>query len=72
VHRLIVASRFNSVQKKSKTIFIFVFMSTKYKVRNNEKVHFITITVVEWIDVFTRLNQKVAIPIARICDPWVD
>jgi REP element-mobilizing transposase RayT len=36
-------------------------MSTKYKVRNNEKAHFITITVVEWIDVFTRLNQKVTI-----------
>ena len=36
-------------------------MSTKYKAKNNDKAHFITITTVEWIDVFTRLNQKVAI-----------
>ena len=33
-------------------------MSTKYKVHNNEKAHFITLTTVGWIDVFTRLEQK--------------
>ncbi len=33
-------------------------MSTKYKVRDNTKPHFITITTVGWIDVFTRRNQK--------------
>lgn len=33
-------------------------MSTKYKVRDNEKTHFITITIVDWIDVFTRFEQK--------------
>lgn len=36
-------------------------MSTAYKARNNEKIHFITITTVHWVDVFTRLNQKITI-----------
>ena len=29
-----------------------------YKIRNPEGIHFITFAVVEWVDVFTRLNQK--------------
>jgi REP element-mobilizing transposase RayT len=33
-------------------------MSTKYKIRDNERAYFITITIVGWIDVFTRLEQK--------------
>jgi REP element-mobilizing transposase RayT len=33
-------------------------MSTKYKARTTEDAYFITITVVGWIDVFTRVNQK--------------
>lgn len=33
-------------------------MSTKYKVHDNERAYFITITTVGWIDVFTRLEQK--------------
>ncbi len=33
-------------------------MSTKYKVRDNDKAHFVTITTVGWVDVFTRLNHK--------------
>jgi len=33
-------------------------MSTKYRVHNNELAHFVTITTVGWIDVFTRLKQK--------------
>jgi REP element-mobilizing transposase RayT len=33
-------------------------VSTKYKIRNNERAYFITITIVGWIDVFTRLEQK--------------
>ena len=33
-------------------------MSTKYKAITTEDAYFITITVVGWIDVFTRLNQK--------------
>ncbi|MBE8728258.1 REP-associated tyrosine transposase [Flavobacterium hungaricum] len=36
-------------------------MSTKYKATTTEDAYFITITIVEWIDVFTRLNQKNAI-----------
>ncbi|MFC4817608.1 transposase, partial [Flavobacterium sp. GCM10023249] len=34
-------------------------MSTKYKAITTEDAYFITITVVGWIDVFTRLNQKI-------------
>ena len=33
-------------------------MSSKYKIRNNESLHFITFTVVNWIDVFTRNIYK--------------
>jgi REP element-mobilizing transposase RayT len=33
-------------------------MSRKYKVYDNDKAYFITITVIEWIDLFTRMNHK--------------
>jgi REP element-mobilizing transposase RayT len=33
-------------------------MSSKYKVKDTDKAYFITITVVEWIDLFTRLNHR--------------
>nr|WP_309547130.1 transposase [Spirosoma foliorum] len=33
-------------------------MSRKYKVRDQSKVYFITCTVVQWIDVFTRRHYK--------------
>jgi REP element-mobilizing transposase RayT len=33
-------------------------MSTKYKAKDVDKAYFITITTVNWIDVFTRLNHK--------------
>jgi hypothetical protein len=33
-------------------------MSDKYKIRDNDKAYFITITAVGWIDVFTRKCQK--------------
>ena len=33
-------------------------MSEKYKIRDNDKVYFITMTVVGWIGVFTRPKQK--------------
>jgi hypothetical protein len=36
-------------------------MSTKYKIIDNEKAHFITLTTVDWIDLFTRLNHKMTI-----------
>ncbi len=36
-------------------------MSDKYKIYEQDKAYFITMTVVGWIDVFTRLNQKQAI-----------
>ena len=34
--------------------FVFRCMSTKYKLANPEGIYFITLTVVEWADVFTR------------------
>ncbi len=33
-------------------------MSTKYKIRDQTKLHFITFAVVEWVDVFTRTIYK--------------
>lgn len=36
-------------------------MSEKYKIREKEKVYFLTLTVVGWIDVLTRKNHKMTI-----------
>jgi REP element-mobilizing transposase RayT len=33
-------------------------MSDKYKIRDSDKAYFVTLTVVDWIDVFTRKNHK--------------
>tara|TARA_R110002020_G_scaffold434710_1_gene644871 strand:- start:242 stop:796 length:555 start_codon:yes stop_codon:yes gene_type:complete len=33
-------------------------MSRKYKIRDQEKLYFVTFTVVEWIDLFTRKNYR--------------
>src|SRR5215216_5947569 len=33
-------------------------MSEKYKIRDQDKLHFITFAVVDWIDVFTRQEYK--------------
>ena len=36
-------------------------MSDKYKMHDREKAYFLTMTIVGWIDVFTRKNHKLAI-----------
>ncbi len=36
-------------------------MSDKYKIRDQEKAYFLTMTIVGWIDVFTRKNHKITI-----------
>jgi REP element-mobilizing transposase RayT len=36
-------------------------MSEKYKIRDKERPHFLTLTIVGWIDVFTRKNYKLTI-----------
>ncbi|MBL7919652.1 MAG: transposase [Bacteroidia bacterium] len=36
-------------------------MSTKYKAKDNDRAYFITITTVNWVDIFTRLNHKMTI-----------
>ncbi len=36
-------------------------MSTKYKATGIAQAYFITLTTVDWIDIFTRLNQKYVI-----------
>ena len=33
-------------------------MSHQYRVRNPEEIHFVTFTIVDWIDVFTRPSYK--------------
>ena len=43
-------------------------MSTKYKIRDQTNLHFITFTVVEWVDVFTRsLYRNVLIDSLKYC-----
>jgi REP element-mobilizing transposase RayT len=36
-------------------------MSEKYKIYDNDKAYFVTLTVVGWLDVFTRVNHKLKI-----------
>jgi putative transposase len=36
-------------------------MSEKYKIKDDEKAYFVTLTVVDWIDVFTRKNHRLKI-----------
>ena len=34
-------------------------MSHQYRIRNNDNdIHFLTFTIVDWVDVFTRLEYK--------------
>ncbi len=36
-------------------------MSDKYKIRDKERAYFVTSTVIDWIDVFTKKNHKLKI-----------
>jgi REP element-mobilizing transposase RayT len=36
-------------------------MSEKYKIRENDKAYFVTLTIVDWIDIFTRKVYKIKI-----------
>ncbi|MGV3589868.1 MAG: transposase, partial [Adhaeribacter sp.] len=43
-------------------------MSTKYKIRDNQKLYFLTFAVVAWVDVFTRKAYKdILIESLRYC-----
>lgn len=43
-------------------------MSSKYKIRNNDALHFVTFSVVNWIDVFTRnLYKDLFLDSLRFC-----
>ena len=33
-------------------------MSRKYKIRDQESLYFITLTVIQWIDIFTRTGAS--------------
>jgi hypothetical protein len=33
-------------------------MSHQYRVRNHEEIHFVTFTIVDWIDIFIRPTYK--------------
>jgi hypothetical protein len=39
-------------------ITLIITMSTKYKVKDQEKLHFITTTVIGWVDIFARPSLK--------------
>jgi len=62
-----ICNRAHKEKKQTETTIVkscgFVFlnqtaMSTKYKATTTEDAYFITITVVGWVDIFTRVNQK--------------
>lgn len=36
-------------------------MSDKYKIRDNDKAYFVTLTIFDWVDIFTRKEQKLFI-----------
>jgi REP element-mobilizing transposase RayT len=36
-------------------------MSEKYKIWDQNKAYFLTLTVVDWIDIFTRKNHKITL-----------
>ena len=42
-------------------LYANIAMSDKYKIAEHEKAHFLALTVVGWIDVFTRRNHKLQI-----------
>ena len=33
-------------------------MSRNYKIRNQDELHFVTFTVIQWLDVFTRREYR--------------
>lgn len=35
--------------------------SSQYFIRNANEIHFLTLTVVEWVDMFTRSDYKLSI-----------
>lgn len=45
-------------------------MSEKYKIRDQDKLYFVTFTVVEWVDVFTPFSTVESSDIVRcrLCD----
>jgi len=48
-------------------------MSEKYKVRDNERAYFMTITVVDWVDVFAKENNRqVIIESLKFCQQSKD
>lgn len=44
-------------------------MSTGYKIRNQQAVHFVTFAVVEWVDVFTRREYTCIVVESLILSP---
>jgi hypothetical protein len=42
-------------------------MSDKSKIREIDKAYFVTLTVIGWIDVFTRRNHKLLLGTLRVC-----
>jgi hypothetical protein len=35
-----------------------IFMSRKFKIRDQEAVHFVTFTIIHWLDVFIRAEYR--------------
>ena len=46
------------LQRKNYTLAKTKSMSHQYRVRNPGEIHFVTFTIVDWVDVFTRPAYK--------------
>ena len=46
------------LQRKNHTLVKTKSMSHQYRVRNPEEIHFVTFTIVDWVDIFTRPAYK--------------
>jgi len=40
------------------SLYYFSWVSEKYKIRDQDKIYFVTFSVAQWIDVFTRSVYK--------------
>jgi REP element-mobilizing transposase RayT len=58
---MLIARVCNACLINSVMNFYLSFMSEKFKVRDHEKAHYMTLTTTGWIDVFTRKNHRLSI-----------
>ena len=49
-------------------LLLLFFMSEKYKVGDQDRLHFVTFAVIQWVDVFTREEyREIVLDSLRFC-----